>query len=480
VRGPRRLAEAISTVGLGFLLATVPAPTLLASVIVAAVLRSTSWCLSARHVLVMVFGASLIVLPQTAQGRWSLELLLPVSWILAFCVGARAGRGLHALSSEARTRVAHGAIAGVLVTLFSAVWLTSPDGSITWLWFAMHENHWAARLAVLALAIPVVATPFRASAWLWLVVAVAAVWVGSRAVLAGVVLGTVAGWCVRRPTPGRAVRRVALWLLLGASVFAFLSSLRVHIMDGVRGLLPEPPSVNLVPASEDVGKPPWLLEGVQVETIGRDEGGFAITRVTKTEGTLGSRPIVAVDLNAGQPYVLTVILAPEEGSLPGIRIWAPPSGSAPAFVATLGLDDGRLVIGDTPAIALDEASVEEALDGGWHMRVRLVVHGDEGRRVWIGPAPDLRNGPVGVSVFVSRLQVVAEEHAELGYVPTYAGSESATSARSRLEIFAIARRGICQAPHGLDFPPRVASGHCGGTALDLLDTLSHGWLGTLR
>lgn len=436
----------------GVSLSVAPALTLLACAVVASLVRrELAWYVRARRFSVMAVGAALLVIPQVALGRFAPEQFVPLAWILAFGVGVRAAHVRHALTAEDRAGIALGVVAGLAGTLLVAAVGVAIGGAPAWRWSGMHENLWAARIAVLALAVPVL-VPARPWTWSWTLAAAGAILAGSRSALAGVAVGAAAGWWTGRGARPPAIRRAAPWIVLATVVLGFVPSVRSHVLDGVRGLLPPSPSVNLVPASEDVGRAPWVLEGVRVELEGRDADGFAIARVTKTDGALGSRPIVPVDLKADEPYVLTANLVPEPETLPGIRFWAPATASAPAFVATVAIDGGVPVLHEAPGIALDQASIVVNADGRLGLRVRLQLAGDEVRRVWIGPAPDLREGTVGASVAVARLQVAAADRAVHGYVATYAETGSVQTARSRYRIFSIAQRGIAEAPwfgHGV-------------------------------
>lgn len=441
-----RLPELVGALG-----AFIPAIALLMRLIIeVTVWHIPPWRRLSGRGMPMLVGACLIAVPQIVLARWDLGLLIPFAWIMAFGLGRRAALGPLAVTGAVRNRLVVGVMLGLLATLLLAVFrqLLGAPGSP---WLGLHENLWAARLAVVAIAAAVIAPAARPGVFLVLIAAAGALVSGSRATLLGVLIGAVVflwfgGWA-HRLIRAEGLRRLVAWgSILAVSGVVLSPAVRAPLVDGVRGLMPRSQASNLVPASEDVGEPPWILEGVRVSMIGRDAEGFAITKITKTDARLGSRPIAPVDLEPGVGYVVSAHLAPDPGLRPGLRLWAPASGQAPALTATFALDGQGLLLSTDPGMLLEAQVVKEAEDGWRIVRVRMELQGDVGRRVWIGPAPDLRDGAVGASIRMARFQVAAETQFSGSYVPTFAESGSARTARSRLQIFSIALAGIAEAP----------------------------------
>lgn len=399
----------------------------------------------------MVFGTVLMILPSLATGGLGRTGLAPVLVPALVLVAAAASRraATHAYAVHEAAFFTGVMSAAVLLTVGA---LAPIEGAVPRL-LVPHENLLAAHIVVLyAILVSRERRPLVRHA-LVVGAAIACFATGSRSALIGVVVVAAVEFLsvLRLPSTGTRRRHALTWL--GAVVAVSLVGLgyapwRAHIVSTFAVLSPTSSTRNLVPASEDVGRPPWHLDGVVVRRGEALNDGSRVAEIVKMNESPSARAQVPVRLEPNVWHSLSFSVRGPPHALPGIHGWLPATAS--------GGSEAVLRIRQSP-IGEPEAIVSAPIrhrqlswtrgPHGWlEVRLEFRVPGAGVRTLWIGPAPDMRSGVLGTETEFARFMISSSDSGATSYVPTYAESESVRTARSRIEIFVIAVKGIRRAP----------------------------------
>lgn len=410
------------------------------------------------RVLVAVVGAAMMAAAQYVAGSSPWTLLAPFGAVAVYVAAVRC-RSVVMCSCVRRDGLALG-LALAVATFFAFEMLRQVGVGSIWTALGVHENAWAAKVAVLGVVTLSALRGLPLSVSVVVLAGLSVVGTGSRSALLGLVVGSLAIGLGRvlahqgTQAIGRAnvlVRGAVLGVVAGAGAILVLfhPGLSSDLAAGFDVFLPESAADNRVRASEDIGSHPWILESVRVDVVGFDADGFSIVRLTKTGEAFGARASVPVTLEPGVPYLASFAVVPSPLGRSGLRGWAAATGEDPEIAI-------NVVVGGSGAIVTGSGPVEGRLgtvsvgaDGWLHVEVAMLVRSAHPRTLLIGPAPSLEHGGVGRSMLVSRFQIARESGASQEYVPTFAASDKALTARSRSEIFSIAFQGFLQSPvHG--------------------------------
>ena len=254
---------------------------------------------------------------------------------------------------------------------------------------------------------------------------------GSRTVLAVLILlGTVSivQSLLRRTSGARVSVRLVTGIATASVVMVLLVTFTTVFdrFDPRLVLAPEPPTINLLYASEDLRAGSWSHLGIAIRKVGPAPGvrGDSVWAIEKTDTAWWSRVQQGVTLAPGATVTLQLELRqPDPAARPGIH--ARREGPDGPVEVTVQRRDGRWTVEAVRGVALVDLTVVDIED--WtSLAVTITNPTAVPLPLAFGLAPDQQSGTSGTTMWVRRPQVVFGE--PVGYQPTRASAiDSRTS-----------------------------------------------------
>jgi len=376
------------------------------------------------YALALYAGAALWVLPLANEGLGTGAWAAAQALALVLC-------GTVGLRQVDRGHATLGIVAG-LVLMAALSPLSSVGGR--WAGWSAHPNIWAGKALLPALAGAALA-PRRHQKGLALAVGLAVVLAsGSRGQLAALAVGAcVLAWLGFR---GRARLALLAGLLAVTAALALtLPRSRALLADAARNIAGGVPSTNLVQGSG---------EALLVSRGPSADGG--VTTLVKLDPAPHARLQYPLILHPDSPYTVSVELRADDDEAE-TGLWG--AGRDPVtreqVEVRLLRAGGEWIVESRGPVEVQRWSAEPLTDGWVRLELTLTSRAPSPVWWWVGPTPDQRDGGVGSSVDVRRLQFELGE-AATPYVDPSDQSLATVQALARLSAFRAAWSGFLSRP----------------------------------
>lgn len=312
-------------------------------------------------------------------------------------------------------------------------------------WFD-HPNYFAPVLLMLGLT-AATAVPTRWRPVVVLGTLFALMLTGSRAAVAGWFVALAIAWALDRRwrTAAATGLGVGLIALILVSIAFPQKAWAQRILSPVYAALGvEAQSKNLLLWTEELSNlKHWNLIGVDVDRLAKSPGRHSTWVISRTESIEWARPQQSVQLAPGVPYTLSAVFSGRSDLTPGFIGWAGGVGTSLSF--EVGIAGGEALVLRRGGLDTSEARLTELENGLRRLEFTFSLLGTQAKNVAVGISPSLGSVSQLDEVTVSELQLEVGPMATT-YMPAIERSSGLGEAIARERIFAIAWKGISEAP----------------------------------